>query len=49
MAQFFDRDTRPDFAGANGMQSSFQDFLNDPNQDLAAYLTQIQQFWDSLP
>ena len=49
VAQFFDRDTRPDFAGANGMQSYFQDFLNDPNQDLAAYLTQIQQFWDSLP
>ena len=49
VAQFFDRDTRPDFAGANGMQSYFQDFLNDPNQDLAAYLTQVQQFWDSLP
>jgi multiple sugar transport system substrate-binding protein len=49
VAQFFDRDTRPDFAAANGMQSYFQDFLNDPNQDLAGYLTQIQQFWDSLP
>jgi hypothetical protein len=49
VAQFFDRDTRPDFAGANGMQSYFQDFLNEPNQDLPAYLNQIQQFWDSLP
>jgi hypothetical protein len=49
VAQFFDRDARPDFAAANGMQSYFQDFLNDPNQDLAGYLRQIQQFWDSLP
>jgi multiple sugar transport system substrate-binding protein len=49
VAQFFDRDTRPDFAGANGMQSYLQDFLNDPNQDLAPYLAQVQRFWDSLP
>jgi len=49
VAQFFDRDTRPDFAAANGMQSYLQDFLNDPNQDLASYLAQIQRFWDSLP
>jgi hypothetical protein len=31
------------------MQSYLQDFLNDPNQDLASYLAQIQRFWDSLP
>jgi multiple sugar transport system substrate-binding protein len=48
MAQFFDRDTRPDFAGANGMQSMLQDFLNDPEQDLDRFLRGVQDFWDSL-
>jgi multiple sugar transport system substrate-binding protein len=47
-AQFFDRDTRPDFAGPNGMQARFQDFLADPGQDLDAYLSSIQKAWDAL-
>ena len=49
IAQFLDRDTRPDFAGPNGMQGFLQTFLNDPAQDLDAYLAKIQAFWDSLP
>lgn len=48
IAQFLDRDTRPDFAGPNGMQGFLQTFLNDPEQDLDAYLGTIQSFWDSL-
>ena len=46
--QFMDRDTKPEFAGANGMQGFLIDFLANPNQDLTAYLTKIQSFWDSL-
>ena len=49
IAQFLDRDTRPDFAGANGMQSFLQKFLGNPKQDLDAFLTGIQSFYDSLP
>lgn len=49
IAQFLDRDTRPDFAGPNGMQGFLQAWLNDPEQDLDAYLQGIQDFWDSLP
>ena len=48
LAQFFDRDTRPDFAGADGMQALFSDFLQDPAQDLERYLGRVQQLWDSL-
>jgi multiple sugar transport system substrate-binding protein len=48
LAQFFDRDTRPDFAGPDGMQSLLQDFLQDPEQDLDAFLARVQQLWDSL-
>jgi len=49
IAQFLDRDTRPDFAGPNGMQGFIQSFLNDPKQNLDPYLAKIQAFWDSLP
>jgi multiple sugar transport system substrate-binding protein len=49
IAQFLDRDTRPDFAGANGMQGFIQNFLGKPTQDLDAYLAGIQAFYDSLP
>ncbi len=49
IAQFLDRDTRPDFAGPNGMQGFLQTFLNDPNLDLDQYLGTIQSFYDSLP
>jgi multiple sugar transport system substrate-binding protein len=49
IAQFLDRDTRPDFAGPNGMQAFLQDFLQSPDQDLMAFQESIQGFWDSLP
>ncbi len=49
IAQFLDRDTRPDFAGANGMQSFLQTFLKAPTQDLDKFLSGIQSFYDSLP
>jgi multiple sugar transport system substrate-binding protein len=48
IAQYLDRDTRPDFAGPNGMQLFLQNFLTDPERDLDAYLKTIQDFWDSL-
>src|SRR6476620_1968130 len=44
---YFDRDTRSDFAGANGAQSLLQKFLANPTQDLVAYQKSIQDFWDS--
>ena len=34
ITQFLDRDTRSDFAGANGMQAFLQTFLANPTQDL---------------
>jgi multiple sugar transport system substrate-binding protein len=49
ITQFMDRDTRPDFAGANGMQSFLLKFLGAPTQDLMALQTSIQAFWDALP
>jgi multiple sugar transport system substrate-binding protein len=49
ITQFLDRDTRPDFAGSNGMQSFLQKFLANPTQDLTAYQKTIQDFWDQLP
>jgi multiple sugar transport system substrate-binding protein len=49
ITQFLDRDTRPDFAGPNGMQNFLLKFIGNPNQDLNALLTQIQAFWDGLP
>jgi multiple sugar transport system substrate-binding protein len=49
IAQFMDRDTRPDFAGPTGMQAFLQDFLAAPDQDLDPLLGRIQDFWDSLP
>ena len=49
ITQFLDRDSRPDFAGANGMQSFLAKFLSNPNQDLPTLQGQIQNFWDSLP
>jgi multiple sugar transport system substrate-binding protein len=48
IAQFMDRDSRPDFTGPNGLQSFLQDFLADPEQDLDPYLAGIQRFWESL-
>ena len=49
ITQFLDRDTRPDFAGANGMQSFLLNFLKNPTQDLAKLQASIQAFWDKLP
>jgi multiple sugar transport system substrate-binding protein len=49
ITQFLDRDSRPDFAGANGMQSFLQTFLANPTADTTALQTQIQAFWDALP
>ncbi len=49
IAQFLDRDTRPDFAGANGMQGFLQTFLGEPTQDLGKFLQGVQDFYDSLP
>ena len=48
ITQFLDRDTNPNFAGANGMQAFLLDFLKNPGQDLDAYLGKIQSFWDTL-
>ena len=47
-AQFFDRDAIGEFAGASGMQARLQDFLHAPDQDLDAYLSDIQELWDSI-
>ena len=35
ITQFLDRDTRPDFAGPNGMQGFLLSYLKNPKQDLA--------------
>jgi multiple sugar transport system substrate-binding protein len=48
ITQFLDRDTNPNFAGANGMQAFLLDFLKNPSQDLDAMLAKIQKFWDNL-
>jgi multiple sugar transport system substrate-binding protein len=49
ITQFFDRDSRPDFAGPNGMQSFLLTYLKNPKQDLAGLQGTMQKFWDSLP
>ena len=49
IAQFMDRDSRPDFTGPAGMQGFLTSFLTNPAQDLDAYLAGIQAYWDSLP
>src|ERR1035437_6801775 len=49
ITQFLDRDTRPDFAGTNGVGSFFLNFLKNPSQDLTAFQKTIQDFWDKLP
>jgi multiple sugar transport system substrate-binding protein len=48
ITQFLDRDTNPNFAGANGMQAFLLDFIKNPNQDLTAFQKKIQDFWDTL-
>ena len=44
IGQFLDRDTRPDFA--TPMIAFLIEFLDDPEQDLDAYLQKIQDFFD---
>jgi len=48
ITQFLDRDTNPNFAGANGMQAFLLDFIKTPDQDLTAFQKKIQDFWDTL-
>jgi multiple sugar transport system substrate-binding protein len=49
ITQFFDRDSRPDFAGPNGMQSFLLTYLANPNADTSSLQGKMQSFWDSLP
>jgi multiple sugar transport system substrate-binding protein len=49
ITQFFDRDSRPDFAGPNGMQQFLLTFISNPKADPAALQGTMQKFWDSLP
>jgi multiple sugar transport system substrate-binding protein len=49
ITQYFDRDSRPDFAGPNGMQGFLLKFLANPSQDTTTLQKQMQAFWDSLP
>jgi ABC-type glycerol-3-phosphate transport system substrate-binding protein len=49
ITQFFDRDSRPDFAGPNGMQQFLLTYLANPKQDTTSLQGTMQKFWDSLP
>ena len=49
ITQFLDRDTRPRLRRQErDAAASCSDFLENPDQDLAAFQKQIQVFWDSL-
>jgi multiple sugar transport system substrate-binding protein len=49
ITQYFDRDSRPDFSGPNGMQGFLLKFLSNPSGDPTSLQGQMQAFWDSLP
>jgi len=49
ITQYFDRDSRPDYSGPNGMQGFLLKFLANPSQDTTSLQGQMQAFWDSLP
>src|SRR6266699_3554880 len=49
ITQYFDRDSRPDYSGPNGMQGFLLKFLANPKQDTTSLQGQMQAFWDSLP
>jgi len=49
ITQYFDRDSRPDFAGAQGMQSFLLKFLANPTSDTTQLQQQMQSYWDALP
>jgi multiple sugar transport system substrate-binding protein len=48
ITQFFDRDSRPDFAGPNGMQQFLLKYLSNPTSSTSGLQGQMQTFWDSL-
>src|SRR5438874_301008 len=48
ITQFFDRDSRPDFAGPNGMQQFLLRYLANPTSDTTSLQSDMQKFWDSL-
>ena len=48
ITQFFDRDSRPDFAGANGMQQFLLNYLANPSGSTTSLQGSMQSFWDSL-
>ena len=48
ITQFFDRDSRPDFAGPNGMQQFLLKYLANPTSSTTGLQGQMQTFWDSL-
>ena len=49
ITQYFDRDSRPDFAGPNGMQSFLLTFLASPTAPVSQLQGKMQSFWASLP
>ena len=49
ITQFFDRDSRPDFSGPNGMQQFLLTYLANPAADTTSLQGKMQQFWDQLP
>ncbi len=49
ITQYFDRDSRPDFSGPNGMQGFLLSFLSNPSGDTTNLQQQMQTFWDQLP
>ena len=48
ITQFFDRDSRPDFAGPNGMQQFLLRYLGNPSSSTTTLQSDMQKFWDSL-
>ncbi|HET9781023.1 MAG TPA: ABC transporter substrate-binding protein, partial [Candidatus Dormibacteraeota bacterium] len=49
ITQYFDRDSRPDYSGPDGMQGFLLKFLSNPSADTTSLQGQMQSFWDSLP
>jgi len=49
ITQYFDRDSRPDYSGPNGMQGFLLRFLSNPSGDTSGLQNDMQKFWDSLP
>jgi len=49
ITQYFDRDSRPDYSGPNGMQGFLLRFLSNPSGDTTSLQKDMQSFWDSLP